>query len=362
MGDNRILRIFENVPDDIEAIVLMNDVDPNLDASFFYAGGMDSGLFEGCIEILWPDGRLDLFASILEETSARSSKAKVRVFAKGTEKDEMLIKALKGVKRIGINGAGLTCRSLDELKKGVKAEFVDVWKSIEKTRIVKDADEIERLREACRIASVVGDEIPSFLKVGMAEFEAAAEVGYRMQKLGASSPAFPTDASFGANAAEPHHSPGSDRLKKGQTALFDFGALYRRYGSDVTRTYFMGSASKRQKEMYEIVRSAQQAGIDAIRAGVNGKDVDTAARKIIDASFFKGLFIHSLGHGIGLSVHDGGRMAQGMDLILKENMVLTVEPGVYVRGEGGVRIEDDIRVTRQGCELLTSASRELRVV
>lgn len=251
---------------------------------------------------------------------------------------------------------------MDELKKGVKADFVDVWKAIEKARIVKDADEIERLREACRIASRVGDEIPSFLKPGMAEFEAAAEVGYRMQKLGASAPSFPTDASFGANAAEPHHSPGGDRIKKGQTALFDYGALYRRYGSDVTRTYFMGSASKRQREMYEIVRLAQQAGIDAIQAGVNGKEVDAAARRIIDDSPFKGLFIHSLGHGIGLSVHDGGRMAQGVDLILEENMVLTVEPGVYVRGEGGVRIEDDIRVTKQGCELLTSGSRELKVV
>jgi Xaa-Pro dipeptidase len=349
------MRIFQEAMD-VDAVVLMNDVDPNLDMSFFYAGGMDSGLFEGCVEILWPDGRLDLFSSILEETSARTSKADVQVFARQAEK------AFKGLKRIGINGVGLTVRSLTELKRCADAEFIDVWESIEKARMIKDEEELRRLREACSIASRVGDEIPSFLKVGMAEYEAAAEVGYRMQKLGASAPSFPTDASFGANTAEPHHASGADRLKKGQTALFDFGALYRRYGSDVTRTFFAGSAGKRQREMYQVVREAQQAGIDAIRAGVNGQDVDTAARKIIDASPFKGLFIHSLGHGIGMSVHDGGRMAQGTALILEENMVLTVEPGVYVRGEGGVRIEDDIRVTKNGCEVLTTASKELRVI
>jgi Xaa-Pro dipeptidase len=114
--------------------------------------------------------------------------------------------------------------------------------------------------------------------------------------------------------------------------------------------------------MYQVVLEAQLAGIRAIRAGVNGKDVDAAARSVIDASPFKGLFIHSLGHGIGLSVHDGGRMAPEHDLILQENMILTVEPGVYVRGEGGVRIEDDIRVTKDGCEVLTSAPKELMVI
>ena len=130
----------------------------------------------------------------------------------------------------------------------------------------------------------------------------------------------------------------------------------------MTRTFFFGRASKKQRRMYEVVLEAQLAGIEAISAGANGKEVDAAARSIIDSSEFKGMFIHSLGHGIGLSVHDGGRMAPDLDLTLKENMVLTVEPGVYLRGEGGVRIEDDIRVTKRGCEVLTSAPKELVVV
>jgi Xaa-Pro dipeptidase len=183
-----------------------------------------------------------------------------------------------------------------------------------------------------------------------------------MQRLGASGPSFTTNASFGPNAAEPHHSPGSERLRKGDFALFDFGALFNRYGSDITRTFFYHRATSRQKEMYEVVKEAQQAGFDAIRAGAISKDVDAAARAVIDGSSFKDLFIHSLGHGIGLSVHDGGRLASGSDLVLEENMVLTVEPGVYVRGEGGVRIEDDIRVTKDGYELLTFTPKDLTVI
>lgn len=358
----RALKIFKRVPGDIEAVILMNDVEPLLDPAFFYATGASSGLFEGAAVILWPDGRTELLASELEETSARSTDAEVKVFRRALERDKMLTDSLAQVKKLGVCGSGLTYRALQEIRKVSQAELVDVWKDIEAARMIKDAKEIENIREACRIGSEAGKLIPSFLQEGMNETTAAAELNYLMQKLGASAPSFATNASFGPSAAEPHHSPGTDRLRKGDYALFDFGAMFNRYGSDITRTFFYHRASRRQKEMYEVVREAQQAGFDAIRAGVNGKDVDAAARAVIDASPFKGGFIHSLGHGLGLSVHDGGRMAPGADMELQENMILTVEPGVYVRGEGGVRIEDDIRVTKEGYELLTFTSRDLLVV
>jgi Xaa-Pro dipeptidase len=358
----RVLRIFQNAPEALDAIILVNDVEPNIDMSFYYATGVHSGLFEQCAVVLWPDGRSQLFTSYLEETSALTSGSEVNAYSKNVERDQMLSSALKGVKKIGICGSGLTYRMLQEMRKWTSAEMVDVWKAVEAARLIKDEAEIENLRTACSIASQVGEQLPSILKPGITEVEAAAEVSYLMQKKGASAPSFPTNASFGPNSAEPHHSPGEGRLKAGNTVLFDYGALFRRYGSDVTRTFFFKKIDKKQRRMYEVVLEAQLAGIDNIHAGANGKDVDAAARKIIDSSEFKGLFIHSLGHGIGLSVHDGGRMAPDLDLTLKENMVLTVEPGVYVRGEGGVRIEDDVRVTRNGCEVLTSAPKELRVI
>jgi Xaa-Pro aminopeptidase len=358
----RVLRIFQNAPEALDAIILVNDVEPNIDMSFYYATGVHSGLFEQCAVVLWPDGRSQLFTSYLEETSALTSGSEVNAYSKNIERDQMLSSSLKGVKKIGICGSGLTYRMLQEMRKWTSAEVVDVWKAVEAARLIKDETEIENLRTACSIASQVGEQLPSILKPGITEVEAAAEVSYLMQKKGASAPSFPTNASFGPNSAEPHHSPGESRLKAGDTVLFDYGALFRRYGSDVTRTFFFKKIDKKQRRMYEVVLESQLAGIDNIHAGANGKDVDAAARKIIDSSEFKGLFIHSLGHGIGLSVHDGGRMAPDLDLTLKENMVLTVEPGVYVRGEGGVRIEDDVRVTSNGCEVLTSAPKELQVI
>ncbi|MEM0449295.1 MAG: aminopeptidase P family protein [Methanomassiliicoccales archaeon] len=358
----RALRIFSHAPPGLDAIVLANDVEPNLDLSFFYAVDVESGLFEQCYVIIWPDGSTDLFTSALEETSARSSRSRLHVFQSKAERLEMLKEALRGAKRIGVSGAGLTFRMLNELKSVCDAEIVDVWKAIEAARLVKDQKEIERLRHACRIASLVGQEIPSIITEGMKEYEAAAEVSYRMVRRGAAATAFQTNASFGPNSAEPHHSPTSDQLREGDVALFDFGALYKRYGSDVTRTFFFGRADEEQREMYQVVLEAQSAALNIIREGVSAKEVDAAARKVIDSSRFKNLMVHSVGHGIGLSVHDGGRLSPESELILKENMVFTVEPGIYIKGKGGVRIEDDVIVTKDGCEILTFCSKELLVI
>jgi Xaa-Pro dipeptidase len=192
----------------------------------------------------------------------------------------------------------------------------------------------------------------------MRENEAAAEVNYSMMKLGSAGTSFETNASFGPATAEPHYVPESRKLKKGHLALFDYGAVYQRYVSDITRTFVCSSPSPRQKRMYEVVLEAQLTAIDAIRSGARGKKVDRAAREVIDRSEFKGRFIHGTGHGIGLSVHDPGSISSRRDMVLEEGMVMTVEPGVYVKGEGGVRIEDDVLVTKSGCKILTSASKE----
>ncbi len=358
----RIKRIFENVQEDVDTIVIINDIEPNLDVNFFYATGAVSGLFEGAATVLDREGEVELICHQLEETSARATDAKILVYTKKAERDAILRERLKGMKRIGISGSGLTFRVMEELKKMTDARLADVHKGLEAARLVKDEKELEMIREACSIGARVADELPELLSAGAKETELAAEVNFRMQKAGASGPAFATNASFGANAAEPHHSPDGNKLRKGDAALFDFGALSGRYCSDITRTFFFSAASPKMKRMYAVVQEAQSAAMDVMRAGVNGKDVDEAARKVIDSSEFKGLFIHSLGHSIGLSVHDGGRMAPETDLVLKENMVFTVEPGVYESGKGGVRIEDDVRITKKGIEILTPASRDLRVV
>ncbi len=359
----RAQRIFSHINDAVDAVVLMNDIEPALDLSFFYATGIDLGLFEGCLAILWPQGDIQILSSKLEETSARHSQAEIKVFDKTAERNELIKTMLGGARKIGVNGAGLTYRDSNILRKLLPGtELVDVGRAVEAARIIKDEKELEKIREAARIASQVADEIPTFLKKEMQETEAAAEIVYRMQKAGASSPAFDTIAAFAKNSAEPHYSPSHEKLRAGEPALFDFGARFRMYCSDITRTFFLSQVSPKFRRMYEKVREAQQAALDTIRAGVASKEVDAAAREIIDSSEFRGRLIHSVGHGVGLSVHDGGKIAATSDLVLQENMIMTVEPGIYLPGEGGVRIEDDVRITSNGYELLTKAGKDLTIV
>jgi len=354
----REMRLFSELSDDIDAIVLVNGTEPNLDHSFFYATDIVNGLFEDCVAIVRPRG-VEVLSSELEELSATQAGAKTSVYKDREQRIALTTKRLMGLKRIGINSNELTHSNYSFIKRCSKgARLVDVSKQVARARMLKDPEEVERIRKACAIASRTADAIPDFVKRGMIETEAAAEINYMMMKLGASGPSFGTNASFGSTTAEPHYVPGSRKLNKGQLALFDFGAAYKRYVSDITRTLVCSTPNARQKEMYDVVLRAQLAAIDTIRDGVHGKEVDQAARKIIDRSSFKGRFIHSTGHGLGLSVHDPGSISSSRDMILKEGMILTVEPGVYVKNFGGVRIEDDIIVTKKGCRILTTASKE----
>ncbi len=351
-------RIFSALKVDVDAVVLMNGTEPNLDNSFFYVTGITSGIFEGGIAIARPKG-VEVLSSKLEELSARQAGVRPLVYTTQKELAELAKKKLRGIRRIGINSEGLTHANYKFIRKCARgARLIDVSKAIDQARMIKDREEISRIAEACKIASKTADLIPDLVSTGDFETGAAAEVNYKMMKLGAEAPSFPTNASWGAATAEPHYVPGPKRLRKGQLALFDFGASYRKYVSDVTRTYVCGSPNARQKRMYEVVLDSQLAAIDAIHDGASGKIVDAAARTIIDKSEFKGRFIHGTGHGLGLSVHDPGGIGPNRDTTLREGMVMTVEPGVYVQGFGGVRIEDDILVTKNGCRVLTTASKE----
>ena len=360
---DRVKWIFSNCQDDLDAIVIVNGEEPLLDVAFPYVTGTKAGLFEGCLGVITPDGRSTLITSALEETSARGGKAEVVTYRNSKEREEVTSDLMKGFRKIGINGQGITYANyLNVRKLAPNAETVDVSAGLESSRYIKDREEADRIRRSCRIASRVADEIPGLLKEGMTEYQMAAEIDYRMMRMGASGSAFATNASFGPSSAEPHHEAENIALKRGDTALFDFGCKVDGYCSDITRTFFYGELKDWQKRMYDVVEQAQLAALAIIGPGMNGKNVDAAARLVIDASEFKGLMIHSTGHGLGLSVHDGGRMAPNLDLVLKEGMVMTVEPGVYIPGKGGVRIEDDVLITKDGYEMLTDASKEMKVV
>ncbi len=363
---SRVHRIFQNVPEGIDAVVLHNATDAHVDQSFFYATDLVSGgTFERAVAVAHRDGSLDILAPSLEETSARRApEASVSVYQKLDDRKAWLTKTLGGATRIGVNMPELVTSDYLALKATLpNAELVDVSSAVANARAVKDSKELARIRKACEIVSEVADEIPGLLRDGMREYELSAEIAYAMQKRGASGPSFDTIVAFGVGSAEPHYHPGDVPLGKSQFVLCDFGARYHKYASDLTRTWIRGPETKELRAIYDTVLAAEEAAIATVRAGVKGADVHLAADAVIDASPWKGRFIHSVGHALGLAVHDGPALhPRNADFVLEEGMVITIEPGIYVPGLGGVRIEDDVVVTKAGCEVLTTARRDSPVV
>ena len=357
----RIRRIFSNIKEKPDAIIIKNSSEPFIDHNFFYITGLQKGLFEGSMAIIFPDGTANLIVSQLEKESAKKADANVLVYKKSDEYNELLKKSLKHVHNVGLNFEGIPHKSFCRLKDAFpEVDFLDVSGVLTKTRTIKDDIEIDLIRKAAEIVDKVMKEIPNVVHDNMFEYELAAEINYLMQKNGASHPAFDTISSFGKNTAEPHYSHGNTRLKNGDFVLCDFGACFKKYNSDITRTFVFEKVDEKQKKMYETVLEAQRIGLEKIKSGVKSCEIHNAVASYIDNSDFKGCFIHSTGHSLGLEVHDGGvGFTESCEVELVENMVLTVEPGVYIPGFGGVRIEDDIVVKNDGCESLTKSSKEL---
>ncbi|MFQ6089171.1 MAG: M24 family metallopeptidase [Candidatus Methanofastidiosia archaeon] len=354
----KLERIFENT--DVDAILLMNSTEPHLDLSFFYLTGLKEGLFEGCVALATRDS-LEVLVSSLEEESAKMEDFEICVFKTKKEREKILREKLSQFKRIGVNAVELTYGDYLKLEKLTDAEFVDVSDSLKRTRVLKTEEELRRIRKACDIVSEVAERIPELVFEGMREYELATELSYLLRGKGAQD-AFTPIVCFGKNSSKPHHSPKDTKLKRGDFILCDLGAKYERYISDLTRTLFFKRISERQKKMYETVLSAQREALRIVRHGVEAKKPHLKAREIIDSGEFKDTFIHGFGHSIGLSVHDGYAMNSEANFDLEEGMVFTAEPGVYLPDYGGVRIEDNILVKREGVEVLTSASREICVV
>lgn len=359
--NKKVKNIFSNSKAKTDCILIKNSDEPFIDNNFFYVTGLDKGLFESSVAILFPDGNIKLIISELESETAKKTNAEIKIYKNKKEYKEILNSSISSYKTIGLNFNGISvkdfCKLINEFP---KINFLDVSESFQKSRLIKDELEIKLIKEACKISDKVMDKIPNILKIGMKECELAAEIDYLMQRNGADKSAFETISSFGKNSSEPHYSHGDNKLKKGDFVLCDFGAYLKKYNSDITRTFVFGKASSTQKEMHKIVLDAQKIGFKTIKPSITACDVHKKVGSFIDNSKYKGRFIHSTGHSLGLSVHDGGvRLGADCELELKENMVFTVEPGIYISGYGGVRIEDDVLITKKGIELLTKSSREL---
>lgn len=249
-------------------------------------------------------------------------------------------------------------KSLEESRRS-NISLVDTQRIVDDLRLIKDAQELDAIKYAIAISDACFEEILVQIKPGLMERDVAIAIDFCMRKHGASKPAFDTIVAAGPHAALPHAQPGDRILERGQLLKMDFGAEYQQYPSDLTRTVCLGQPDAKQREVYNTVLEAQLKAIDAIRPGIAGKDVDSVARDHIAAAGYGKYFGHGLGHSLGRGVHDGPGLSQTSPIILEPGMVMTVEPGIYIPGWGGVRIEDDVLVTDDGCEILTKATKEL---
>jgi Xaa-Pro aminopeptidase len=325
----------------------------------YYLSGFtgDSGalLVEPSSVTLFTDGRFT--------TQAREEAPGIRVQIHRRSLLEAIGGHLRRKKRIRVAMAPsrLSLAGWTLLKKGAGKDvrWTPIESLVENLRAVKEASEISRIREAAHVGSEVMEEIIPLVRPGATELEIAAEIGFRMRRKGASGESFDAIVAAGARSALPHARPTTRRIGKNELVVLDLGAILRHYCSDLTRTVYVGRASSRIRNWYQAVLEAQNAARDALKNGVTAGAVDAAARGVLQRKGLGRYFVHSTGHGIGLEIHEDPRIARGQKRVLKTGNVVTLEPGVYVEGVGGIRIEDDAVVMPHGNEIITTAPREL---
>lgn len=270
------------------------------------------------------------------------------------------ILAEEGIDCVGIEQDEMTVGAYEKWKKQLDAKLVPV--SLPYLRSVKDEDELSCIRAACAIADAGYQHILEFVKEGMTEKQVENELLHYMKSLGAQKESFDIIVASGENGAMPHAKAGERVIRRGDFVTMDYGARVGEYCSDITRSFAVGEATEPVKTIYGIVKEAQEAAVAAIRPGLRCRDIDAVARERITAAGYGENFSHNLGHSMGIACHEDPRFGPKDETILEPGMVLTVEPGIYVEGIGGIRIEDDILVTADGCEVLTKATKELIVV
>jgi Xaa-Pro aminopeptidase len=233
---------------------------------------------------------------------------------------------------------------------------------VEELRMIKSAAELDLIRRSVELNSRAFELALARVRPGMTERDLAAEIEYRMRRLGAEKPSFETIVAGGRRSALPHAQPTAAPLLHGHLVVVDMGAFCDGYASDMTRMLFLGTPGARVKRVYRAVLEAQLAGIDAVRPGVAAFQVDAAARRVLRAYGYDRAFVHSTGHGLGLEIHEPPRLGKRDKTILQPGMAITIEPGVYLEDFGGIRIEDTVEVTETGCRILTPTPKELRVI
>ena len=268
-----------------------------------------------------------------------------------------------GFKKIGFESSHVVYSAIETYRKTYEGvEFIPVFGRLEKLTMQKTADEIEKIKKAVEISDKTFERIIKFIKPGMTELEVSAEITYTHKKFGASKDSFDPIVASGWRGALPHGIASDKVIQKGEMVTLDFGCVYDGFCSDITRTIAVGEPSEEMKKIYAIVLDSQLKAIAAAKTGASSKAVDGVARDLITAAGYGDNFGHGLGHGLGIEVHETPGLNKRVDIPLANSSVVTIEPGIYVDGLGGVRIEDDILITNGGCEVLNKSPKELIII
>jgi Xaa-Pro aminopeptidase len=267
------------------------------------------------------------------------------------------------LKRLGVESYAIPLFLFNALARSLPdVALVPIERDLAELRMVKETEEIDLIREAIRIAETALTEITPRIVPGVTEKDIATELEHEMRKKGSNPPHFSIIVAAGENGALPHYQPAGKKIKPGELVTIDFGASFSGYTSDETVTFMIGEDNKRAREVYEVVLGAERAAIEAARAGVSVIDVDKAARDYIEERGYGQYFTHGTGHGVGLNVHEPPRISYIGEGKLEPGMVITIEPGVYIPGWGGVRIEDMVYIDENGPEILTTIPKSFTVL
>lgn len=347
-------KLFSVLPEGIDAAIITDDLNRR------YFTGMKSSA--GTVICFKDKAYLIIDFRYIEKATKTVKDAEVILQGKLFDQiNELLTK--HGAKTVAVESDTMTVTSLAMYKERITASEVistrDLSSAIGKLRIVKTQDEIDKIIKAQRIAEAAFEDVLNFIKPGVTERDIGLHLDYYMLSHGAEALSFDTIALTGANTSLPHGVPGDTVVMPNSFVLMDYGATFDGYHSDMTRTVCVGTPTDKMAEVYETVLKAQLDAIAAIKAGVVGSDIDKIARDVITDAGYGDKFGHSLGHGVGIEIHEAPNAAPSSTHIFEENMIVTVEPGIYLPDEFGVRIEDFVVIKPDGCENMTLAKKSL---
>src|SRR5713226_4541797 len=353
--------------DEVRAWMAKHDLDAayvSRPVSIAYLTGVRAEPYERLMALAVRPDRATLILPAIERENAERAKTDTEIVSwrDGENPYRLVQDALKGSVRLGVEKEHMTLAVAEALRERLRTrDLLDVAPEIRRLRHTKSPVELEKLAHAAAITDATTEEILGRMHGGQTELEIALAIGASIG-AGGGTLAFQTLVLAGPNSALPHGRPSGQHLSQGDLVLLDFGAAYEGYCADTTRVAVVGTSTTRQREIHGLVLDAHDAAIDAVRAGATTGDVDSAARKVIEAAGLGDRFFHRVGHGLGLEPHEDPSLDPGSKTVLEVGMVFTVEPGIYIPGWGGVRIEDDVVVETDGCRLLTKADGSLRTV